>query len=343
MLKSCMKGLTLFALDKSLLPALKKFKYYSLTSILLLLIGCGEDSPQTKGTEKESNSTTNVKEDSTELKSTLSSKLGFPKVSVEELDHSQEFFKEQHTTSFSYVPRKNWTSFTASKNGLLTKILLFGKANLIDSPHYGLSMSGFVRENNPDSGPKFGRWSLSRDEIVSQLAAQGLGERESGWLTIRIMGEVPQNIGTRYFLVCDKITENKSWFGEFAFGEANPYEFGSHWLNKEHDLVMRTYVGKTDEQIKALQIDSTQIKANGRDKESLPVPISQSPQESIIVAPPIISPQTPSVTQTEIESAKKPDLMDENKSSSTDNKNEDQNRSQKKSMFDRLFKKDKRD
>ena len=82
----------------------------------------------------------NVKEDSTELKSTLSSKLGFPHVRVEELDHSQEFFKEQHTTSFSYVPRKNWTSFTASKNGLLNKILLFGKANLIDSPHYGLSL-----------------------------------------------------------------------------------------------------------------------------------------------------------------------------------------------------------
>ena len=71
MLKSCMKGLTLFALDKSLLPALKKFKYYSLISVLLLLIGCGEDSPQTKRTEKESESTTNVKEDSAKLKSTM--------------------------------------------------------------------------------------------------------------------------------------------------------------------------------------------------------------------------------------------------------------------------------
>ena len=46
--------------------------------------------------------------------------LDFPMVSVELLDHSQEFYKEQHTTSFSYVPKKNWTSFTASKNGLLT-------------------------------------------------------------------------------------------------------------------------------------------------------------------------------------------------------------------------------
>ena len=157
--------------------------------------------------------------------------LDFPKVSVELLDHSQEFYKEQHTTSFSYVPKKNWTSFTASKNGLLTKVLLFGKANLLESPHYGLSMSGFVRAKNPDSGPKYGKWILSRNEIVEQLASQGLGPRESGWLTIRMRGEIPQKVGTLYFLVCDKITENKAWFGEFAFAEANPYEFGSHWLN----------------------------------------------------------------------------------------------------------------
>ena len=93
---------------------------------------------------------------SNEVTATTISDLDYPKVRVEELDHSQEFFKEQHTTSFSYVPRKNWTSFTASKNGILTKVLLYGKANLLDSPHYGLSMSGFVRAGNPDSGPKYG-------------------------------------------------------------------------------------------------------------------------------------------------------------------------------------------
>ena len=267
----------------------------------------------------------------------------YPKVRIEELDHSQEFYKEQHTTSFSYVPRKNWTSFTASKNGLLTKILLFGKANLIDSPHYGLSMSGFVRANNPDSGPKYGRWTLTRDEIVNQLAAQGLDERESGWLTIRISGEVPQKVGTRYFLVCDKITENKSWFGEFAFAEANPYEFGSHWLNKDHDLVMRTYVGKTDEQFKDLQVDPSERKPIERVEDLLPVPVSQNPPQSIIAPPSNAIPTTPSVPSLELVNPTKPNVSEANKTVHPIVNNEDQNSSKKKSMFDRLFKKGNRD
>ena len=150
-------------------------------------------------------------------------------------------------------------------------------------------MSGFVRAGNPDSGPKYGRWTLTREDIVSQLATQGLGEREAGWLSIQMKGEIPQKVGTRYFMVCDKITENKAWFGEFAFAEANPYEFGSHWLNKDHDLVMRTYVGKTDEQIKALQVAPTNKEVPTSDK-SLPSPVSQNPSRTII-APPTITPQ----------------------------------------------------
>ena len=39
----------------------------------------------------------------------------FPIIYIEELDQSQEFFKEQHETSFSHVSRKNWMSFTAGK------------------------------------------------------------------------------------------------------------------------------------------------------------------------------------------------------------------------------------
>ena len=39
---------------------------------------------------------------SNEVASTTISDLDYPKVRVEELDHSQEFF-EQHTTSFSYA------------------------------------------------------------------------------------------------------------------------------------------------------------------------------------------------------------------------------------------------
>ena len=68
----------------------------------------------------------------------------YPIIYIEELDQSQEFFKEQHETSFSHVSRKNWMSFTAGKNGLLTKILLYGKPNYAVSEHYGLSMNGFI-------------------------------------------------------------------------------------------------------------------------------------------------------------------------------------------------------
>ena len=342
MLKSCMIGLRLFAYGK-FLPFLKKYKFHSLILTLSLLFGCGEDSPSTSDPDEGNETISTSLESPKERKDISSSDLDFPKVRVEELDHSQEFFKEQHTTSFSYVPRKNWTSFTASKNGLLTKILLYGKANLIDSPHYGLSMSGFVRANNPDSGAKYGRWTLSRENIVNQLAAQGLDERESGWLTIRIMGEVPQKVGTRYFLVCDKITENKAWFGEFAFAEANPYEFGSHWLNKDHDLVMRTYVGKTDEQIKALQVDPPETNQKTEDKNLLPVPISQNPQQTIIAPPSNSTPIIPSAPTTENLLPNTSNLIEENKTVPTSAVNEDQNRSQKKSMFDRLFKKNKQD
>lgn len=313
---------SLVSIEEKMLPRLKKNNFYNSYFLLLLLFGCGGDSPSSKNSnDVESNVTkvSPISDDQTELAS--EPELYFPKVRVEELDHSQEYFKEQHTTSFSYVSRKNWTSFTASKNGILTKVLLFGKANLVDSPHYGLSMSGFVRSNIPDAGPKYGRWTLTRDDIVRQLAAQGLGEREAGWLTIRMQGDIPQVVGTKYFLVCDKITENKSWFGEFSFAEANPYEFGSHWLNKEHDLVMRTYVGKTDQQIKALQVDVPIEDTNIKKEEQLPVPISQNPQDNIILVPLITPPNVPSYSEIE----------------------KDSNRSRKKSMFDRLFKKDSQD
>jgi len=321
------------------LPKLKNFPFHFLSLSLLILWGCGGDSlPEKSSSVQDSNGSRNVSVIN-EVGSTTISVLDYPKVRVEELDHSQEFFKEQHTTSFSYVPRKNWTSFTASKNGILTKVLLYGKANLLDSPHYGLSMSGFVRAGNPDSGPKYGSWILTRDDIVSQLATQGLGEREAGWLTIRMQGEIPQKVGTRYFMVCDKITENKAWFGEFAFAEANPYEFGSHWLNKDHDLVMRTYVGKTDEQIKALQVAPINNEVPTPDK-SLPSPVSQNPTRTII-APPTITPQPPA--NSEVSEPITPgviETVDSNESLPETEVKED-NRTQKKSMFDRLFKKEK--
>ena len=86
------------------------------------------------------------------------STLDFPTVYVEELDQSQEFFKEQHETSFSFVSKKNWFSYTSEKKGILTKVLLFGKPNYKPSVHYGDSMHGFIRKGNPDKGPKLGEW-----------------------------------------------------------------------------------------------------------------------------------------------------------------------------------------
>ena len=122
------------------------------------MLGCGGDSSSDNIDADIESNDTYIPTISEEVpQANIKRELDYPKVRVEELDHSQEFFKEQHTTSFSYIPRKNWTSYTASKEGLLTKVLFFGKANLIDSPHYGLSMSGFVRANNPNSGPQYGR------------------------------------------------------------------------------------------------------------------------------------------------------------------------------------------
>ena len=214
------------------------------------------------------------------LKSNELVKMEFPIVFVEELDQMQEFFKEQHETSFSHVPNKNWMSFTAGKDGILTKILLFGKTNYLISEHYGKKMSGFVRSGNPDTGPKFGKWELSRDDIINQLNNQGLKETQAGWITLRMRGMIPQETGKTYFLVCEKISDERSWFGAFAFGEGNPYPYGRHWLHPEHDLVFRTYVGKTKEQIKREQeqaIINEQVQPNTIVRNSVSQTILQPP------------------------------------------------------------------
>ena len=212
--------------------------------------------------------------------------LEFPVVYVEELDQSQEFYKEQHETSFSFVSKKNWFSFTAEKSGILTKILLFGKPNFKPSDHYGDSMHGFIREGNPDNGAKYGEWEISRDDIVNQLAAQGTNGREAGWITLRMRGKIPQIIGKTYFMVCEEITGDKPWFGAFAFGEGNPYKAGKFWLHPEHDLVFRTYVGKTPDQVARDQkkeelIEKIDLPASPPEQPT-PLPISQSSNNVVV-------------------------------------------------------------
>ena len=172
---------------------MKILKNFTYLAILSFLYSCSDES------EKGVTDLPPIIEDPSTPALEKSVKADFPKVYVEELDQFQEFFKEQHETSFSHVPNKNWMSFTAGKDGILTKILLFGKANYLISEHYGSAMRGFVRESNPNTGTVFGEWELSRDEIVNQLAAQGLAENEPGWITIRMRGEIPQEAGKTYF------------------------------------------------------------------------------------------------------------------------------------------------
>ncbi|MDA8775458.1 hypothetical protein N9N13_06990 [Opitutales bacterium] len=335
---------------------MKIFPYFSICTLLFLFLNsCSEeklDAPENAGEP----STQSEKKPKQAVKV---SSLDFPNVYIEELDQSQEFYKEQHETSFSFVSKKNWFSYTSGKDGILTKVLLFGKPNFKPSDHYGDSMHGFLREGNPDSGPKLGEWDLSRDDIVNQIAAQGLGSREAGWITIRMRGEIPQIAGKTYFLVCEKITGEKPWFGAFAFGEGNPYLPGKFWLHPDHDLVFRTYVGKTPEQVakeqkneevsKQLGLTNTPPPQNPSDLPT-PLPISQSPSKNLVIQnfepkdePKIESKEIPIVPPTSIEKSVEPsgEQVEELNLIQIPNGNiEDQNNSsEKKSLFNRLFKK----
>ncbi len=284
--------------------------------------------------------------------SLIEEKLDYPDVYIEELDQSQEFFKEQHETSFSHVSNKNWFSFTAQKDGILTKILLYGKPNFKPSDHYGDSMEGFIRESNPNSGPKFGEWDLSRDDIVNQIASQGLTERDPGWITIRMRGKIPQIAGKTYFLICNKITGGKPWFGAFAFGEGNPYKPGRFWLHQDHDLVFRSYVGKTPDQVENEQKNNQILQDLNLEKKvqnnnadlSISIPVSQSTASPVII--PKVEPDSKIEPEVKDTLPTEYDSFDNNSSepqklnllSPTEMQTEDSNQSKKKSLFNRLFK-----
>ena len=225
---------------------LNAIRLSSIVLITLFYLSCSDDKPEP---EQEAQLPPTVEKKET-AQAPAPSK---PVVYVEELDQFQEYFKEQHETSFSHVTKKNWMSYTAGKNGILTKVLLFGKPNYTISEHYGSRMSGFVRAGNPDTGPKYGEWSITREDIVNQLALQGLTEIDRGWITLQMRGEIPQQAGRMYFIVCDQISDKRAWFGAFAFAEGNSYKQGRFWLHPEHDLVFRTYVGKTADQLEREQ------------------------------------------------------------------------------------------
>jgi hypothetical protein len=325
----------------------------SCLALVVCLIGCSEDTPEPV---KDSPKPLVTKQDKADI--SIQSDFEYPDVYVEELDQTQEFYKEQHETSFSFVTKKNWFSYTASKDGILTKVLFFGKPNFQPSDHYGDSMHGFIREGNPDTGAKFGEWDLSRDDIVNQLSAQGINDREAGWITIRMKGKIPQIAGKTYFFVCDKITGGKPWFGAFAFGEGNPYKEGKFWLHPDHDLVFRTYVGKTPEQVtkeqkndeiaKALGVEEKEVPINPSDLPT-PFPISQTTNNVVIQQVDPVQEALPGIEPTNEpknipvdEQVATPAIQTEQLNliqipSAIDN---DQNKSEeKRSLFNRLFKK----
>ena len=85
---------------------LKIFPYHLLCILILVFpISCSEDktgkpADKNKASSEEQKSTTSA------TSTTVKKSLEFPIVYVEELDQSQEFYKEQHETSFSYVTKK---------------------------------------------------------------------------------------------------------------------------------------------------------------------------------------------------------------------------------------------
>ena len=310
---------------------MKILKNFTYLAILSFLYSCSDES------EKGVTDLPPIIEDPSTPALEKSVKADFPKVYVEELDQFQEFFKEQHETSFSHVPNKNWMSFTAGKDGILTKILLFGKANYLISEHYGSAMRGFVRESNPNTGTVFGEWELSRDEIVNQLAAQGLAENEPGWITIRMRGEIPQEAGKTYFLVCKEIDDERPWFGAFAFSEGNNYLPGRHWLHPGHDLVFRTYVGKTSDQIADEQKAAVNFQPAQPNQDNI---VNNSP----VMQPPPPKPMTeqnpPVDTPVEYKPAVDVEQKKTTEAESAPNSNSEESKEvQEKSLFDRLFKK----
>jgi hypothetical protein len=263
-----------------------------LLAITAFLFGCGGDTGEEETPPADSESPA-VKGLSTSPKPV--EPAAPPIVYVEELDQFQEYFKEQHNTSFSYTRNKNYCSFTAGKAGMPMRIALYGKPHFATSDFYGSSMSGVLREGNPERGRKIATWSLSRDDVVSELATQGLSEVDYGWIDVKFQEPTaPLEIGKKYFVVCERIADGKHFFGAFSFGEGNPYAGGRHWLHPEHDLVFRSYVGNEEKPVlEAPETNATEPP----DPKGIPitpsVPAPQYSEDKKNIVPPLAPVSTP--------------------------------------------------
>ena len=260
-----------------------------LSAITAFLFGCGGDTREVTSppVDPETNATTK----GPSVSSNPVTPASPPIVYVEELDQVQEYFKEQHDTSFSHTRNRNYFSFTAGKVGMPMRVALYGKPHFATSDFYGSSMSGVLREGDPDRGRKIATWSLSREDVVAQLGAQGLSDIDYGWIDLKFKEpSEPLVIGKKYFVVCERISDGKHFFGAFSFGEDNPYAGGRHWLHPEHDLVFRSYVGNEEK---------TLIEAPEGNVTKSPVvippgvPTPQYSEDKRKVVPPVVSPPSP--------------------------------------------------
>jgi hypothetical protein len=263
-----------------------------LLAVTAFLFGCGDDTGEEE-TPPVDPVSPEVKGPSTSPKPV--EPAAPPIVYVEELDQFQEYFKEQHDTSFSHTRNKNYCSFTAGKAGMPMRIALYGKPHFATSDFYGSSMSGVLREGNPERGRKIAKWSLSRDDVVSQLATQGLSKVDYGWIDVKFQEPIgPLEIGKKYFVVCERIADGKHFFGAFSFGEGNPYAGGRHWLHPEHDLVFRSYVGNEEKPVlEAPETNATEPPDPKGISISPSVPTPQYSEDKKNVAPPLTPAPTP--------------------------------------------------
>ena len=281
-----------------------------LLAVTALLFGCGDDTGEEEPPPTDPGAPA-VKGPSTSPEPVAP--VAPPIVYVEELDQFQEYFKEQHDTSFSHTRNKNYSSFTAGKAGMPMRIALYGKPHFATSDFYGSSMSGVLREGNPERGRKIAKWSLSRDDVVSELATQGLSEVDYGWIDVKFQEPIgPLEIGKKYFVVCERIADGKHFFGAFSFGEGNPYAGGRHWLHPEHDLVFRSYVGNEEKPVlEAPETNATEppdpkeipitpsvpTPQYSEDKKNVATPLTPAPSQPSPVAPTPAPPVVPPIPE----------------------------------------------
>ena len=159
------------------------------------------------------------------------------------LDQSQEGFTNGNVTSFSHLKNKNWSSFKAGKKGVLSTIELAWSTPPHESHFsglYGSSMKGFIKEEDDENGTIVANWSISKDDLMMQFA--GLKRAEQNWVIINVISNSQLQLGKTYYIVCENISEEKEWFGNFSFSDKNSYQDGRFWYNQNHDLMFRTYV-----------------------------------------------------------------------------------------------------